>query len=92
MAQRLGSQSSVNITHHLEEMHFPASKADLLIHARDNGAGQDTLEALEFFPNGEEFKSLADVLKVLGKADRRRWEDGDKLDPISFMRRYRKER
>ena len=49
MAQRLGSQSSVNITHHLEEMHFPASKADLLIHARDNGAGQDTLEALEFF-------------------------------------------
>jgi hypothetical protein len=26
------------------------------------------------------------------KDDRRRWEDRDKLDPISFMRRYRKER
>jgi hypothetical protein len=26
------------------------------------------------------------------KGDRRIWEDGDKLDPISFMRRYRKER
>jgi hypothetical protein len=26
------------------------------------------------------------------KDDRRRWEDGDKLDPISFMRRCRKER
>jgi hypothetical protein len=26
------------------------------------------------------------------KDDRRRWEDGDKLDPVSFMRRYRKER
>jgi hypothetical protein len=26
------------------------------------------------------------------KDDRRRWEDGDKLDLISFMRRYRKER
>jgi hypothetical protein len=26
------------------------------------------------------------------KDDRRRWEDGDKLDPISFMGRYRKER
>jgi hypothetical protein len=26
------------------------------------------------------------------KDDRRRWEDGDKLDPISFMRGYRKER
>jgi hypothetical protein len=28
----------------------------------------------------------------VAKDDRRRWEDGDKLDPISFMRRYRKER
>jgi len=40
-------------------MEFPASKADLLVHARDYGAGQDTLEVLESFPNGEEFGSLA---------------------------------
>ena len=30
--------------------------------------------------------------RALLQDDRRRWEDGDKLDPISFMRRYRKER
>jgi CRISPR-associated protein Cas1 len=32
------------------------------------------------------------VFGLCCKDDRRRWEDGDKLDPISFMRRYRKER
>ena len=58
MAQRLGSQSSVHITHHLEEMRFPASKADLLIHARDNCGGQDTLEALDFFRMAKNSKAL----------------------------------
>jgi hypothetical protein len=32
------------------------------------------------------------VIWLCCKDDRRRWEDGDKLDPISFMGRYRKER
>jgi putative transposase len=32
------------------------------------------------------------IIGLCCKDDRRRWEDGDKLDPISFMRRYRKER
>ncbi len=62
-------RSSVNVTHHLEGMHFPASKEDLLVRARDNGAGQDMLEVLEFFPQGEEFQTLADVVKAYGKAD-----------------------
>jgi Na+/melibiose symporter-like transporter len=35
---------------------------------------------------------LGDAEGLCCKDDRRRWEDGDKLDPISFMRRYRKER
>ena len=34
----------------------------------------------------------AGTARLCCKDDRRRWEDGDKLDPISFMRRYRKER
>jgi hypothetical protein len=69
MAQGLGGHSSVNVTHHLEGMRFPASKEDLLVRARDNGAGQDTLEVLESFPNGEEFGSLADVVKAYGATD-----------------------
>jgi hypothetical protein len=68
MTQGLG-YSSVNVTHHLKGMHFPASKEDLLLRARDNGAGQDLLEVLESFPEGEEFETLADVMKAYGESD-----------------------
>jgi Protein of unknown function (DUF2795) len=69
MTQGLGGHSSVNVTHHLKGMHFPASKEDLLVRARDHGAGQDMLEVLESFPRGEEFETLADVVKAYGEAD-----------------------
>jgi hypothetical protein len=69
MTRGLGSHSSVNVTHHLEGMHFPASKEDLLLRARDNGAGQDVLEVLESFPEDEEFETLADVMKAYGESD-----------------------
>lgn len=57
-------------------------------------------ERLGFAPSWGMLDGVADVVVdrvelLLGlccKDDRRRWEDGDKLDPISFMRRYRKER
>jgi hypothetical protein len=68
MTQGLG-YSSVNVTHHLKGMHFPASKEDLLLRARDNGAGQDMLEVLESFPEGEEFETLGDVMKAYGESD-----------------------
>jgi hypothetical protein len=68
MTRGLG-YSSVNVTHHLKGMHFPASKEDLLLRARDNGAGQDVLEVLESFPQGEEFETLADVMKAYGESD-----------------------
>ncbi len=69
MTQGVGGHSSANVTHHLEGMHFPASKEDLLLRARDSGAGQDTLEVLESFPDDAEFESLADVIKAYGQAD-----------------------
>jgi hypothetical protein len=50
-------------------MHFPASKDDLLLRARDNGAGQDTLEVLESLPEGKEFATLDDVVRAYGQAD-----------------------
>jgi hypothetical protein len=43
-----------------------ASKSDLLLRARDNGAGQDALELLESFPDDAEFESLADVIRAYG--------------------------
>jgi hypothetical protein len=39
------------------------------VRARDNGAGQDTLEVLESFPKGKKFESLADVVAVYQESD-----------------------
>ena len=61
--------STVNVTHHLKGAHFPASRDSLLERARNNGAGQDMLEVLEFFPRHEEFETLADVMKAYGDSD-----------------------
>ncbi len=61
--------STVNVTHHLKGAHFPASRDSLLERARNNGAGQDVLEVLEFFPRDEEFETLADVMKAYGESD-----------------------
>jgi hypothetical protein len=61
--------SAANVLHHLQDAHFPASKSDLLLRARDNGAGQDALELLESFPDDAEFESLADVRKASERSD-----------------------
>ena len=60
---------ATNVTHQLTGVHFPASKQDLLRRARDNGGGQDVLEVLESLPEGEDFESLADVMKAYGSSD-----------------------
>jgi hypothetical protein len=69
MSQGIGEHSAVNATHHFKGAQFPASKEDLLLRARDNGAGQDTLEVLESFPNGGKFESLADVVSAFKQSD-----------------------
>ena len=56
--------SSVNVTHHLGGIHFPASKEDLLVRARDKGAGQDLLEVLESLPEARNSK-LWRMLKAM---------------------------
>lgn len=64
MTRGVGEHSAANATHHLKGAQIPASKEDLLVRARDNGAGQDTLEVLESFPAGTKFESLADVVSA----------------------------
>jgi hypothetical protein len=49
-------------------MDFPASKEDLLAKARDTGAGQDVLEALESFPD-KDFDSIDDVIEAYRDSD-----------------------
>jgi hypothetical protein len=69
MTREPSGPSAANVLHHLRRAHFPASKSDLLLRARDNGAGQDALELLDSFPDDAEFESLADVLRVYGGPD-----------------------
>jgi hypothetical protein len=69
MTRASGGHAAENVAHHLQGAHFPASKSDLLLRARDNGAGQDTLELLESFPDDAEFESLADVTRAWGGSD-----------------------
>lgn len=68
MTNGIGGQSAANVTHHLSGAHFPASKEDLLMRARDSGGGQDVLEVLESLPEGE-FDTLTDVVKAVGQLD-----------------------
>jgi hypothetical protein len=69
MTKRVGGSSSVNVTHHLKGVRFPASKKDLLLRARETGAGQDTLEVLESFAEGEAFENLAEVVDACGETN-----------------------
>jgi hypothetical protein len=61
-------RSPAIVTQHLKGIDFPASKEDLLARARDTGAGQDVLEALESFPD-QDFDSMADVIKAYQDSD-----------------------
>jgi hypothetical protein len=70
MTQGLREHSTTNATHHFKGAQFPASKEDLLVRARDNGPGQDTLEMLESFPKGKKFESPADVVAAHQESDR----------------------
>lgn len=69
MSQERGGPSLINARLHLGGASFPASTEDLLLRARERGAGQDMLEVLEFFPKDKEFKNLADVMTMYGKFD-----------------------
>jgi Protein of unknown function (DUF2795) len=69
MTREPSGPSTANVTHHLQGAHFPASKGDLLLQARDNGAGQDALELLDSFPEDAEFESLADVMQAAEGSD-----------------------
>ena len=64
----VGGRSTANLTHHLKGTAFPASRTKLVERARNSGAGQSVLEALECFPD-REFESLADVLRAYGELD-----------------------
>ncbi len=68
MVQTSGGASLVEIARHLEGLALPASKQELVRHARGKGANPDEVAALERLPD-QEFKAVADILKGVGQVD-----------------------
>lgn len=68
MAQHGDHPTSVTaVTHVLKGIEFPASRDDLLDHARENDAGAEVLEAIEAMPE-QSYNTMADVMKGFGQA------------------------
>lgn len=68
MARGVGGHSPSNIAHYLKGMDFPASKQELVQHARDNHADQEVLEVLEQMPE-RDYGDMADVMKGVGQVE-----------------------
>ncbi len=68
MTRGVGGQSPANVTHNLKGIDFPAKKADLIEHAKKNGAETDVLDAIEAMPE-RDYESMADVMEAYGEAD-----------------------
>lgn len=51
----------------LKGMDYPASKDELIEHARQNGADKEAISTLEQLPDDEEFQTPAAVSKAVGE-------------------------
>ena len=68
MSRRMGGCSPANISRHLKNIRFPAHKADLLRHARREGAKEQVLDVIANLPDGN-YASMADVMTGVGKVE-----------------------
>lgn len=69
MTRGLGGHSPANVTHSLKGVKFPATKHELIRHAKHEGASADVISVLEAFPE-EKFQTMANVTKAYGEADK----------------------
>jgi hypothetical protein len=74
MARGVGGKSPSNVARYLSGIDFPARKADLINHAKRNGAEDEVLQTLEELPEGE-YQDMAEVMQGYGEA--RQAEDED---------------
>lgn len=68
MIRGVGGHSPSNIARFLKGIDFPASKDDLVKHAKGNEAEDAVLEILSQMPE-ETYRSMADVMKGVGKVE-----------------------
>ncbi len=63
---RGGGHSPANVTKNLKGIDFPASKQDMIKHAKHGGADKDVLDELQGLED-REYGSMADVMKGFGQ-------------------------
>lgn len=59
-------KSISNLTHHLRGIDFPASRSDILQHARDRDAPQEVIDHLEKL-DSQSFENMAEVSSAIGE-------------------------
>lgn len=67
MAEDHTHEQPTSVTHALRGIHFPASRADLIKHARHNKADATVLESIEAMPD-QQYGTIAEVMKGFGKS------------------------
>ena len=58
----------IQLQKHLKGVDYPASKEDLIEHAKQQGADENALSALQQLPD-EQYETPADVSKAIGETE-----------------------
>ena len=64
----MATVNPIHIQKFLKGMDYPAAKDDLVFHAEDQGADDETLDLLEQLPD-QEYETPAEVSKALGEIE-----------------------
>lgn len=65
----MAKANPIEIQKHLKGIDYPASKQELVNHAKKQGADRKVLSLLEQLPDDEEFDSPTDVNKAIGEIE-----------------------
>ena len=64
----MAQMNPIEVQKHLKGMHYPATKEDVVERARENGADDGLIQALESV-DWNEFRGPDDVMEALGQSE-----------------------
>lgn len=64
---KMAKANPVELQKHLKGVDYPASKEELIEHAREQGADKQLISLLEQLPEDEEYENPADLNKAIGE-------------------------
>jgi hypothetical protein len=76
---RPGGGSMANVAHHLKGIDFPASREEVIEHARSHDAPEAVIDQLEGIGSQREFGDMAEVMEAIGEGEETREGSGSEL-------------